>query len=115
MTINYPQRLVDSVTYIAPEYLFSLIAMDLGTYQSRHERVAMRAALGDAAILCDHMADAVQAQNKRRGHILKAAQEMAAAFKQCGDEIWLMRSMIEVPGDRRRARKSRSAKTQPSI
>jgi len=58
----------------------------------------MRCALGDAAALCDRIADQIGQQNRvRGGKISKHGQELAAIAKQCGDAIFAMRGNVTVP------------------
>lgn len=84
---------------VTPEKLDAVMRADLSSYKTRETRVALRAALGSAAGLCDFMETEVQAQNKLRGRPNKATREMAAAFKRCGDEIWRMRDRVPLPTD----------------
>lgn len=79
---------------ITPERIAHILRGDLAAYAEREQRVAMRAALGDAAGLCDALASELVAQNTRRGRITKRVAEMAADFKRCGDEIWRMRNAV---------------------
>lgn len=82
---------------IAPERRAHILSPDLRTYTTRHERAAMRAALGDAATLCDALASEVIVQNTSRGRATKATRAAAATFTRAGDEIMRMRERVEVP------------------
>ena len=81
---------------VTPEKLRALLDTDLRTYQDRGQRVAIRAALGDAAGLCDFMAAEIVAQNNHRGRVNRRIRDLEAAFKRCGDEIWRMRDQVKV-------------------
>lgn len=86
--------------FITREYIEALLRSDLATYDDTRGRAALRAALGDAAALCNTMATAMIEQNSRGGRTNKYARDTAAAFDRCGDEIWRMRSMIQVPSNK---------------
>lgn len=86
--------------FITREYIETLLRSDLDIYNDTKGRAALRAALGDAAALCNMMATAVIDQNLRGGRTNKHIRDVAAAFDRCGDEIWRMRSMINVPSNK---------------
>lgn len=58
---------------------------------------ALRCALGDAAALCDALAEEIKSENTSRGHIKKRAIEDAALVNRCGDMIWAMREKVRNP------------------
>lgn len=88
--------LAEPTVLITPEKIALILRVDLATYAGRQERAAMRAALGDAAGICDVLASELIAQNTRRGRITRRVAAMAANFKRCGDEIWRMRDAVLV-------------------
>ena len=80
-----------------------LLRADLRTYETPGERAALRAALGDAAALCDHIAETVLSEartRKGKGPPSKEGSERAAIAKRCADTIWDMRRKIDVPHPR---------------
>ena len=85
----------DTPVLITPERVDQILRAGLSVYWGRNERAAMRSGMGDAAGLCDAMADELLAQQP--GRPSKAVREMAAGFRRCGDEIWRMRDRVEVP------------------
>ena len=82
---------------MTPERLDAIMNADMTTYRTRETRVALRAALGSAAGLCDAMAKELEYQNKGRGgHLNKEVVAMSNAFRRCGDEIWRMRDRVRL-------------------
>ena len=82
---------------VPPELLDNLLGIDLRTYQDRERRVALRAAIGTSAGLCDALAKEIEAQNQYHGRIPKNVQQIAAAFRRAGDELWRMRDRVTLP------------------
>lgn len=83
-----------------PEQEFAaqkMAATSQGIYREPPERAALRCALGDAAHLCDALARDIENLGRRRKTVNKKHQEMAAVARRCGDAIWKMRDLIEVP------------------
>lgn len=74
-----------------------ILLSSLRVYTDRAERVAMRCALGDAAALCDALAEQTKRQNSYSGgRVTQVGQTLAEAVKTAGDAIWAMREMIDV-------------------
>ena len=86
----------DTPVLITPERLDRILRAGLSVYWGRNERAAMRSGMGDAAGLCDAMADELLAQHKHK-RPSKAVLDMAAMFRRVGDEIMRMRERVEVP------------------
>lgn len=70
-----------------------LVAYAMKTYPDGF--APLRCGIGDAATLCDVLAEEIKAQDMSRGHIKKRAQEDAALVKRCGDLIWAMREKVK--------------------
>ena len=72
-------------------------------YLSRHhptqqERGAVRCGLGDAAVICDLMAEAIRKSNpgRKKGSTSQTGEALADVAKQCGNAIAAYRDKVTV-------------------
>lgn len=75
-----------------------MIDVALRSYKEPSERAAMRSALGDAAAICDMLADSA-AFRGRGGVVLRSAWPAINALNEAATEIWAMRERIKVRDD----------------
>ncbi|SHK23653.1 hypothetical protein SAMN02745194_04513 [Roseomonas rosea] len=73
----------------------SLLATSLGLYSGQDARVGMRSGMGDAATLCDEIAEEIALG----GRPSQRRAELAAVATRCADAIEAMRAQVEVPRD----------------
>jgi len=69
----------------------------LQSYPARNERVAMRAALGDASALCDAVASKIRHKNSRNGRLTKEGEALMAVATRVADVLWKYHEKITVP------------------
>ncbi len=69
-------------------------------YYIRHclgQLSAIRSAHGDAAHMCDAIAEDIRREHTRGGRVTKRGEDMALAVKRAGDAIWALRLKVRGP------------------
>lgn len=89
---------------MADPVIEEIIARMLRLYPGRDHRVGMRSAFMDAACICTHIAQRIEAANPGRGKgsVSQVGQAIADAVRRAGDELEAVCDRIEVEPRRSR-------------